>query len=93
MVDEFGSELLHQPTQIIAFIAHALSSDAMKVQKHPVDRDHSKVGLNLDDLRLVAEDEMAQEGEDEEALLPGSGVDEITMTAITLLLAVLESEL
>ncbi len=47
----------------------------------------------MDDLKLVDDDDQDERHEDdEETLLPGSGVDEIMMTAVTLLLAVLESE-
>jgi hypothetical protein len=98
MVDEFGAELLSQPTQIIAFVAHALDADAdaattPSFQEEAVDPKLSKLGLNLDDLNIVDDDDQDERHEDdEETLLPGSGVDEIMMTAVTLLLAVLESE-
>lgn len=100
MVDEFGAELLSRPTQIIAFVVHALDADAdaaatPSLQEGAVDPKLSKPkpGLNLDDLKLVDDDDQDERHEDdEETLLPGSGIDEITMTAVTLLLAVLESE-
>lgn len=96
MVDEFGSELLDQPRQIVAFIAHALPADAVQKQEAPI-QVAAKPGLGLDDLHIVDPEQNGAENEedeeDDEALLPGSGVDEITMTALTLLLAVLEGEL
>ncbi|KAL8281142.1 hypothetical protein RQP46_006500 [Phenoliferia psychrophenolica] len=92
MVEEMGAELLEDPTQIIAFVAHALDAsgpadedEGPKVPKEP----KLSSGLGLDDLKIVEEGEEAED--EEEGVVPGLGPDEMAVTALTLLLAVLEA--
>lgn len=106
MVDELGSEILNEPSQVIAFVAHALDAEepstadeeapsAPKPSK-PVNASSGRFGLA--DLKIVEDEELDDgtpaelEEEDEETLVPGLGKDEMVMTALTLLLAVLEGE-
>ncbi|GAA6036295.1 hypothetical protein JCM8097_001649 [Rhodosporidiobolus ruineniae] len=103
-----GSDLLTQPTEIIAFVAHALEAadpalsgsaggkGAVGTAKKREKREEGK-REGLAGLRIVEEDEAAPEDvkmgdEDEEGGLgTGLGKDEMAMTALTLLLAVLEA--
>lgn len=107
MVDELGSEILNEPPQVIAFVAHALDADepstadeedssAPKPSK-PVNASSGRFGLA--DLKIVDDEELddgtpseEEDEENEETLAPGLGKDEMVMTALTLLLAVLEGE-
>ena len=95
MVDEFGSEILQEPTQIIAFVAHALdvgeSNDESPVS-FPTAKQPTNRGFGMVDLKIVEDEEMIDEGGEEEPVIAGLGADEMVMTALTLLLAVLESE-
>lgn len=103
MVDELGSDILQEPTQIIAFVAHALDatetpSTAQEVPKSEPAAPKSEGGrFGLADLKIVDDDELddgrPKEEDDEaeeEGIVPGLGRDEMVMTALTLLLAVLE---
>lgn len=102
MVEEMGSELLEEPTQIIAFVAHALdasepATSAGAKAKEPKEPNEPKAGggLGLDDLRIVDEDdeEDMPGTQEDEGVVPGLGPDEMAVTALTLLLAVLEGAL
>lgn len=93
MVDDMGAEILQEPTQVVAFVAHAIDasepvsapSQAEKVPATP------KSGLGLADLKIVEDDgEEEEEHVEEDNVVPGLGPDEMIMTALTLLLAVLE---
>ncbi|GAA5902358.1 hypothetical protein JCM8208_007268 [Rhodotorula glutinis] len=110
MVEHLGSDILADPREIIAFVAHALDAQAGE----PVDEAGAGVGAGsepvrkedepragLAGLRIVEEDEVKpeplagggeDEGEDESELGTGFGKDEMAMTALTLLLAVLEAD-
>lgn len=94
MVDEFGSEILQEPTQIIAFVAHALDvgeSVDEGLVSIPAPKPSSR-GFGMVDLKIVEDEEMIDVGGDDEPVVSGLGADEMVMTALTLLLAVLESE-
>ena len=100
MVEELGSEILTSPKEIVAFIGNTLDvgeeSNGRKTKK--VEREKKREGgLGLEDLRIVDEEEATEEIEEVErefdvtaGLGVGSGKEELVMTAITLLLAVLE---
>lgn len=95
MVEEFGADILQEPTQIIAFVAHAL--DARVDSKPSMEAYQTKSptsGIGLNDLKIVVdeEEEQVRDEEDENAGL-GLGPDEMILTALTLLLAVLEGKL
>ncbi|KAM0752394.1 hypothetical protein T439DRAFT_379460 [Meredithblackwellia eburnea MCA 4105] len=106
MVEEIGpSELVHDPIQVLGFVAHALDAHQEAGQSasrngHGVGtgskRKRDQGGLGLGDLKIVDEEELDEieeviaeddEGGDSET---GLGKDEMTVTALTLLLAVLE---
>lgn len=97
MVEEMGAELLEDPTQIIAFVAHALDASAPQADgadepaPHPAEPQRAG-GLGLDDLKIVDEDDQPAEDDAEENIVPGLGPDEMAITALTLLLAVLDGE-
>lgn len=96
MVDEFGSEILQEPTQIIAFVAHALDvgdSSGDTAVPPPIAKEPSTRGFGMADLKIVEDEEMIDNGGEDEPVIAGLGADEMVMTALTLLLAVLESEL
>jgi hypothetical protein len=91
MVEEMGSEILKEPEQIIAFVAHAMDASETKMGEQEVEREGR--GFGLGDLKIVSDAEVdRREDEDEEGIVPGLGPDEMVMTALTLLLAVLEGE-
>ncbi|GAA5935058.1 hypothetical protein JCM10213_000633 [Rhodosporidiobolus nylandii] len=77
MVETLGSSILTSPDEIIAFVAHALSSAPAEPDANG-DRE---------------EDEKVEEDEEAEQLGLGTGLgkDEMVVTGITLLLAVLEA--
>lgn len=105
MVEQLGSDILSEPGEIIAFVAHALDAEVgdtdtstpvvSGTDQQPTEGAHS----GLAGLRLVDEQEEEakpkirglDDAEDAEAGLgTGLGKDEMAMTALTLLLAVLE---
>lgn len=98
MVEEFGSDVLQDPPQIIEFVAHALDARGTTLaETQPKQRKDTRVHrdtLDRDGLKFVDDEEMeadVRDAEDENAGL-GLGPDEMALTALTLLLAVLEGE-
>ncbi|GAA5853446.1 hypothetical protein JCM9279_007240 [Rhodotorula babjevae] len=108
MVEHLGSDILADPREIIAFVAHALDAqvgepgaDAGGVAEREEERKEEEPRGGLAGLRIVEEDqggpdplEGAEQDEDELELGLGTGFgkDEMAMTALTLLLAVLEAD-
>ncbi|KAM0786858.1 hypothetical protein ACM66B_002284 [Microbotryomycetes sp. NB124-2] len=98
MVDALGSDILTEPEQIIAFVAHALEADRdiadEVVQSETVDSTPaSDPTFGLGSLKIVDDEHESRNeasNDDEDAVIPGLGADEIVTTALTLLLAVLE---
>ncbi|GAA5921049.1 hypothetical protein JCM3775_004068 [Rhodotorula graminis] len=110
MVEHLGSDILADPREIIAFVAHALDAQTGEPgveagqggsarRKGQRKEDEPRGGLA--GLRIVEEDEVetaplegAEQDEDESELGLGTGFgkDEMAMTALTLLLAVLEAD-
>ncbi|GJN93079.1 hypothetical protein Rhopal_006124-T1 [Rhodotorula paludigena] len=91
MVEHLGSDILSDPKEIIAFVAHALDAETSE----PSADGDAKGGLGggMAGLRVGGEEEREKD-EAEEAefgLGTGLGKDEMAMTALTLLLAVLEA--
>ncbi|GAA5877890.1 hypothetical protein JCM1840_002938 [Sporobolomyces johnsonii] len=98
MVEDLGSDIFTDPKEIIAFVAHALDAGTdLKSQPSPVQRSkEGESGLRMEDLRIVEEKmEGVEEERAEEHLeygaAAGLGKDEMVLTALTLLLAVLEA--
>ncbi|GAA5901723.1 hypothetical protein JCM5296_005389 [Sporobolomyces johnsonii] len=98
MVEDLGSDIFTDPKEIIAFVAHALDAGSdLKSQPSPVQRSkEGESGLRMEDLRIVEEKmEGVEEERAEEHLeygaAAGLGKDEMVLTALTLLLAVLEA--
>lgn len=107
MVEELGSDILTEPTQIIAFVAHALEADqatpwqakqqATSGGPARARAESLDIGIKLSDLKFVDEDAIERakheiDDIEEEPVISGLGHDEMAMTALTLLLAVLEGE-
>lgn len=93
MVDDMGAEILQEPTQVIAFVAHAIDASEPPLQAEQV-QTSPKSGFGLADLKIVDDDDEEQEEHvEEDNVVPGLGPDEMIMTALTLLLAVLEGAL
>jgi len=93
MVEQLGSTALTQPQHILSFIAHAIdpSNTPGPKKKEKADQKGS-AGLRLDDLRIVETDSddegdplrLEDDSDDED------GPEDLTSTAVNLLLAVLE---
>ena len=106
MVEELGSEILTDPTEVIAFVGSTLDvgDGGQKRQQRRAgtrDRHTGQAGMRLEDLRIVDEDEDGPDLDDVEEIerefgldsgIGASGKDEMVLTALTLLLAVLEGE-
>ncbi|SCV69399.1 BQ2448_2419 [Microbotryum intermedium] len=99
MVEEMGSEILTKPDQLVGFVAHALENEDVdkdgtkskdtEVEIKEVSSDESP---SIFKLNLVDEDgTKVPEDDDIEPIIPGVGADEMRLTALTLLLAVLEA--
>jgi len=100
MQAQLSSSVLSKPEHVVSFVKHALSTVASATKPAYV---LPKKGLGLADLRIVEqEDEDVDEGmgdsddEDvdemdvEELVQGGGGKDEMIVTAVTLLLSILE---
>lgn len=98
MVEELGSDILQEPKEIIALISHILEDDKNREKSEPAKSIPSakNKSFGLEDLKIVDEsdDEMVADGvNDEDGAIPELGGDEMVITAVTLLLAVLEGSL
>ncbi|GAA6057959.1 hypothetical protein JCM3770_000651 [Rhodotorula araucariae] len=106
MVEHLGSDILADPREIVAFVAHALDAEggepatAASSGEKKNAKKTSRERSGLEGLRIVDEDDeefapKVQEVDDDESefgLGTGFGEDEMAMTALTLLLAVLEAD-
>ena len=97
--DDSSSNILSKPEHILTFIKHALQSDTTQDAASSVDPS-PRQGLTMDDLRIVPkedpDDDSGTEGDsdDETPSLQGARPnDEMTITALNLLLSVLEGAL
>lgn len=100
--DTSSNNILSKPEHVLTFIKHALQSD--NVQDAPpkqasVDAS-SRQGLRMNDLRIVSEDDVDEDydseadSDDETPGLQGARPnDEMTITALNLLLSILEGSL
>jgi hypothetical protein len=96
--------ILKKPNHILAFIKHALQASQRKTEKPFVPQPKTRTGLGLEDLRLAENEEEAEgsdgpDSDDEDADPDGDGNerpdavgDDMTSTAVNLLLSVLEGK-
>lgn len=93
-------DILKKPDHVLSFIKHALQSSQQASATRTPSRPATASGLKLEDLRIVdADDEgvepdsEADSDDEDEPSVPREGSDEeMTSTAVTLLLSVLEGE-
>ena len=93
-----STNILKKPEHILMFVKHALDDAQLPKKFQRPARRPKRAGLGLDDLKIVAEsgdeDEMGSEdSDDEDEGSTNTAPDEITVTALNLLLALLEGEL
>ncbi|KAI9001411.1 hypothetical protein BD414DRAFT_519479 [Trametes punicea] len=88
------SSILRKPEHILSFIMHALENPPLS-EPRPTKKPPSASGLRMEDLRIVEdedEDELEEDdGDDEEASDQEHGPNDMTSTAVQLLLSVLEA--
>jgi hypothetical protein len=97
-----SNNILNKPEHILSFVKHALQNDAMLQDSAPKQRAQKSgapAGLTVDDLRIVRRDEQLEDedldkGGDSDDETPESERaqpdDEMTITALNLLLSLLE---
>jgi hypothetical protein len=97
--DDPSSNILGRPEHVLTFIKHALQSEDTASKQVSVDP-NPRQGLTMDDLRMVSEEDPDGDGDkdgdsdDETPGLRGARPDdEMTITALNLLLSVLEGAL
>ena len=94
MQSQLSTSVLSEPKHVLSFIKHALGPESRSTMSLLV-KPALKKGLGLKDLRIVEEhgpgvNDSDDEEEDEANDRGESGKDEMLVTAITLLLSVLE---
>ena len=99
MRDNPSSNILGKPEHVLTFIKHALQSEDTASKQVSVDPS-PRQRLTIDDLRMVPEegpdDDSDKDGDSDDEIsgLPGArSNDEMTITALNLLLSVLEGAL
>jgi len=94
-----SNNILSKPQHILSFIQHALQNDTMQdaAHKQTPKGPSQRPGLTMDDLRIVPEEEQGDdvdmEGDSDDETPGPQGVqpnDEMTITALNLLLSILE---
>jgi hypothetical protein len=97
-----SNNILSKPEHILSFIKHALQNETMQVaaQKQTSKGPMPRSGLTMGDLRIVPEEEQGDdvdlEGDSDDETSDPQGVqlnDEMTITALNLLLSILEGAL
>jgi hypothetical protein len=100
--DSSSNNILRKPEHVLTFIKHALQSDTVQdtVPKQASVDPSSRQRLKMNDLRIIPEDDPAEDNDteadsdDETPGLPGARPnDEMTITALNLLLSILEGSL
>ncbi|TFY56567.1 hypothetical protein EVJ58_g7560 [Rhodofomes roseus] len=94
--DDSASSILNKPDHILSFIKHALESAASPAAQSPKREPRANGGgLNLQDLRIVDEEEEPEvdegDSDDEGPEVGASGDDEMVATSVNLLLSILEA--
>jgi hypothetical protein len=92
-----STNILKKPEHILMFVKHALEDTRVSIKPHTSDRGPKRKGLGLGDLKIVQdpgdEDELGSGDSDDEDEAFGNTVpDEITVTTLNLLLALLEGD-
>ena len=92
-----STNILKKPEHILMFVKHALEDSQMSREPKRPARRPKRTGLGLDDLRIVPdsgdEDEIGSgDSDDEDEGSLNAAPDEITVTTLNLLLALLEGE-
>lgn len=96
--DSSSSNILRKPDHILVFIKHALESAQPVTPSAQAGRRHEdKTGLRMEDLRIIPEKEEEVEEGDSDDETPdagpsGSSDQEMIVTAVNLLLSILEGE-
>jgi len=93
-----STNILKKPEHILMFVKHALEDAQISREPKRPSRRPKRAGLGLDDLRIIPdlgdEDEIGSEdSDDEDEGSVNAAPDEITVTTLNLLLALLEGEL
>jgi len=93
-----STNILKKPEHILMFVKHALEDAQMSKEPRKPVRRLNPAGLGLDDLRIVPESDAEGEigsgdSDDEDEASVNAAPDEITVTTLNLLLALLEGEL
>ena len=100
--DTSSNNILSKPEHVLTFIKHALQSDTVQdtAPKQASVDPSSRQGLKMNDLRIVPEDDPDDDSDtdadsdDETPGLPGARPnEEMTITALNLLLSILEGSL
>ncbi|TFK55674.1 hypothetical protein OE88DRAFT_1652095 [Heliocybe sulcata] len=90
MTSSTSSRILGDPQQALSFVKHALEAASTEpTRKTKKSSPQRSSGLTLEDLRIVSDDEDVDTAEVDESLGPSAG-DEMTVTALNLLLSLLE---
>ncbi|KAH9894464.1 hypothetical protein C8Q73DRAFT_518427 [Cubamyces lactineus] len=91
-----ASSVLKKPEHILTFVKHALENPRQSVRPS-AGQSNSATGLRMEDLRIVSDEESVTDDEDEEGDSDDEdgdqehGSDDMTTTAVKLLLSVLEA--
>jgi len=93
-----STNILKKPEHILMFVKHTLEDTQVPRKSHMTVRRPKRTGLGLDDLRIVSgsgdEGEMGSgDSDDEDEGSANVAPDEITVTTLNLLLALLEGKL
>lgn len=92
-----STNILKKPEHILMFVKHALEDAQISKRPQTPTRRPKRTGLGLDDLRIVpdseGEDEIGSGDSDDEGDSANAAPDEITVTTLNLLLALLECKL
>lgn len=97
--DSSASSILSKPDHILSFIKHALeSANGAPPSSAPQRTSDSATGLRMQDLRIVeeGEEEIIDEADSDDEGSEGEGGlkdEEMTITAVNLLLSILEGTL
>ncbi|PCH41522.1 hypothetical protein WOLCODRAFT_163168 [Wolfiporia cocos MD-104 SS10] len=95
--DDPAAHILSKPDHILTFVKHALETAGPAAPASRADHKHDpSAGLRIQDLRIVPEEEEElEEGDSDdegpEGEIGGSGDDEMVVTAVNLLLSILEA--
>ena len=87
------SNILSKPEHILSFVKHALESAVVTSSDLTPNGHEAGNALSMDNLRIVPEDNRVSEGDDsddEDDTIVDTNSDEITNTAVDLLLSILE---